>query len=212
MPRSDSAGDQSSVLARYSVSPIEIARTSRREPALGTVLAVQRATFDMSVLRAVLDPSEAGHEDAARLLKLAGDGVLEIGVPPQGARADFRGDMATPRAQRVLALLTGPGVVELRQLAVPSDVTYPGPNFFPEQPVEGFAEAWTAIDADWNGPGGGKPGGQDRWYVESHVARGRDVLVTDDRGMRTMCRLLRDVHGFDITAESLADYAARFRE
>jgi hypothetical protein len=172
---------------------------------------VQQPTFDMNILRAALEPSRAGHEDAVRLLELAGYGLLEVGVPPQGARADFRGDMATPQAQRVLALLMGPGVVELRQLAVPSDVTYPGPNFFPEQPVQGFAEAWTAIDGDWNGPGR-KPGGQDRWYVESHVARRRDILVTDDLGMRTMCRRLRDEHAFDITAESLAEYAARFRE
>jgi hypothetical protein len=178
---------------------------------LGTVLAVQQPTFDMSVLRAALDPSRGGHEDAVWLLELAGGGVLELGVPPQGARADFRGDMATPQAQRVLALLAGPGVVELRQLAVPSDVTYPGPNLFPEEPIEGFAEAWTAIEANWNGPGS-KPGGKDRWYVESHVARGRDVLVTEDPGMLTMCRRLRDEHGFDITAELLPDYAARFPE
>jgi hypothetical protein len=165
----------------------------------------------MSVLRAALDPNRAGHDDAVQLLKLAGDGVLEVGVPPQGARADFRGDMSTPPAQRVLELLAGPEVVELRQLAVPSDVTYPGANFFPEEPVDGFADAWNAVDADWNGPGH-KPGVQDRWYVESHVARKRDVLVTDDRGMRTMCARLRDEHGFEITVESLAEYAARFCE
>jgi len=180
-----------------------------REVALGSVFGVQHPTFDMSVLRAALDPSEGGHEDAVGLLELAGGDVLEIGVPPQGARADFGGDMATPKAQRVLALLAGPGVVELRQLAVPSDVTYPGPNFFPEEPIEGFAEAWSAVEADWHGPGH-KPGDQDRWYVESHVARRRDVLVTDDEGMRTMCRRLRDEHGFNITVESLPEYAARF--
>jgi hypothetical protein len=135
----------------------------------------------MSVLRAASDPSRAGHRDAVRLLELAGEGVIEVGVPPQGARADFRGDMTTPQAQRVLELLAGPGVVQLRQLAVPSDVTFPGHDLFPEEPIDGFAEAWTAIDADWNGPGR-RPSGQDRWYVESHAARGRDVLVTDDQG------------------------------
>jgi hypothetical protein len=30
--------------------------------------------------------------------------------------------------------------------------------------------------------------------------------------MLTLCRRLRDEHGFDITRESLADYAARFPE
>ena len=94
-------------------------------------LPLHRSTFDTSVLRAALNSSEPGHDGAVRLLKLAADGVLEAGVPPQGARADFRGDMTTPQAQRVLALLAGPGVVELRQLAVPSNVTYPGANFFP---------------------------------------------------------------------------------
>jgi hypothetical protein len=186
-------------------------RTTRREPALGTVLAVQQPTFDMSVLRAALDPSRAGHEDAVRLRRLAGDGVLEVGVPPQGSRADFCGDMATPLAQRVLALLAVPVWSSFDSSPCPRTLRTPGPNLFPEQPVEGFAEAWTEIDADWNGPGH-KPGGQDRWYVESHFARGRDVLVTDDQGMRTMCQRLRDEHGFDIAAESLADYAVRFRE
>jgi hypothetical protein len=178
---------------------------------LATVVAVQQPTFDMSVLRAVFDPGRTGHEDAVRLLKLAAAGMLQIGVPPQGARADFRGDMTTPLARRVLTLLTSPGVVELRQLAVSSDVTLPGPNFFPESPVQGFAQAWATIDADWNGPGS-KPGSQDRWYVESHVARGRDVLVTDDQGMQTMCGRLRDEHDIQVTARSLADYAALFPE
>lgn len=178
---------------------------------LGTVLQVRQPTFDMTILRVALDSSRPGHECAVRLLELAGHGLLEVGVPPQGVRADLRSDMTTPQAQAVLALLRGPGVVELQQLAFPSDVTYPGPNLLPEQPTQGFAEAWTAIVGNWNGPGH-NPGGQDRWYVESHVARGRDILVTDDVGMRTMCRRLRAEHTFDITAESLADYAARVLE
>lgn len=119
--------------------------------------------------------------------------------------------MTTPQAQSLLELLNSPGVVELRQLAWPSAVTYSGPDFFPEKPVDGFADAWTAIAADWNGPGR-IPGDQDRWYVESHVARNRDVLVTDDRGMQTMCRRLREEHRIAVTAESLAVYAARFSE
>jgi hypothetical protein len=172
---------------------------------------VDRPTFDTSVLRTALDPDRDGNEDAVRLIGLAADGVLEIGVPPQGMRADFGGDTTTQTAKRVLTLLDGPGFVELEQLAWPSDVTYPAENLYPETPVEGFAEAWDAIAADWNGPGR-RPGDQDRWYVESHVARGRDVLVTDDQGLLTMCRRLRDEHGIEIVAESLADYAARFPE
>jgi hypothetical protein len=165
----------------------------------------------MSVLRTVLYPERDGHGDAVRLIRLAGEGGLEIGVPPQGMRADFRGDLTTPVAQSVLALLDGPGFVEVEQLGWPSDVTYPSESLSPETPVEGFGDAWEAIAADWNGPGQ-KPGDQDRWYVESHVARGRDVLVTDDQGMLTMCRRLHGEHDIEIVAESLADYAARFRE
>jgi hypothetical protein len=36
------------------------------------------------------------------------------------------------------------------------------------------------------------------------------VLVTDDQGMRRMCRRLREEHGFDVIAEPLIDYAARY--
>ena len=172
---------------------------------------MRKPTFDVNVLRSALDPSRSGHEDAAWLFELAADGQLEIGVPLQGLLADFRGDRATPLAQSLHALLLRPGVVELQPLAVTSCFTYPGSNLFPELPVPRFAEVWTAILGAWNGPGR-NPGGKDRWYVESHVARGRDVLVTDDVGMRTMCHRLRDEHAFDITAESLAEFAARFRE
>ena len=82
-------------------SPAALAATTHCS---ATVEALDRPTFDMSILRAALDPAEAGHQDAVRLLRLAAKGVLEVGVPPQGARADFRGDMTTPQAQRVLGL------------------------------------------------------------------------------------------------------------
>jgi len=54
------------------------------------VAVVNRPTFDMSILRALLDPVRAGHDDALRLLGLAADGVLEVAVPPEGVRADLR--------------------------------------------------------------------------------------------------------------------------
>jgi hypothetical protein len=125
------------------------------------VLAVRRPTFDMNALRVALDSAEAGHDEALRLLDLAAEGALEIAVPPQGVRADFRGDMTTQLAQRVTALLERDGVVELRQLAMPSPVTFPSPNLFPEKPVDGFAEAWATVEANWNGPGA-KPDEKDR--------------------------------------------------
>jgi hypothetical protein len=38
---------------------------------------------------------------------------------------------------------------------------------------------------------------------------GRDVFLTDDLGLSTMCDRLRKEHGFAIHAESLKDYVAR---
>ena len=202
---------------RYSRTPLHergFVVWGRRAPACApgsaaTVGTVDRPTFDMSVLRAALGPDRAGHEDALRLLQLAKEGVLEVGVPPQGARADFRGDMTTPLAQRIVALLGSPGVIELQQLAVPSKFTFPAKDLSRAVGRGARRSVNFGIGAHWNGPGS-KPGMEDRWYVESHVARRRDVLVTEDHGMQTMCRRLRDEHGFDITVESLADYAARF--
>ena len=120
----------------------------------------------MSILRAALDPSRSGHQKALQLLRLAGNGVLEVGVPPQGVRADFRADLTTPLGQQLLGLLAQPGVVELQQLAVPSEVTLPSEDFFPEEPVQGFAEAWVAVEQSW----GGGPG-QDTGRSGSLVCR-----------------------------------------
>jgi hypothetical protein len=172
--------------------------------------AVERPTVDMNVLRAALSERESGHADAMKLLELAAKGVLELAVPPQGALADFDADLTTERGEQVRALIESPGVVELDQLPWPSAVTFPSPRLFPGgEPVPGFGEAWAAITADWNGPGH-LPNEKDRWYVESHIAAGRDVLVTNDKGMRTACGRLRDEYGIDVRAGSLADYAARW--
>jgi hypothetical protein len=118
-------------------------QSGSRVPAIGsdpiggsdTILEVERPTFDMSVLRVALDPKRRGHHKALRLLELSGEGVLEVGVPPQGVRADLRADMTTPQGQQLVDLLARPGVVELQQLAAPSKVTLPGEDFFPEVPV-----------------------------------------------------------------------------
>jgi hypothetical protein len=48
-----------------------------------------------------------------------------------------------------------------------------------------------------------------KWYVESHVLGGRDALITDDLGLRTMCDRLRDEHGLAVHAESVVGYSAR---
>jgi hypothetical protein len=104
----------------------------------------------MSVLRTALDPDEAGHEDALGLLHLAPEGVLEVGVPPQGVRADFRDNMTTPQAPRVVALVGSRGMVELQQLAVPSKFTFAAKDFSPRSrsrvsQARGLRSGWTGM-------------------------------------------------------------------
>jgi hypothetical protein len=169
---------------------------------------MKRLTLDMTAIRDATEEDREHHRDALRLLELAERGDIELGVPPQASLADLHGQLVGELAEQVQGLLTRPGVVGLPQVARLSDVTFPGQNLLPGVYVEGFHEAWDAIAADWNGPGQ-RPGDFDRWYVESHVLGGRDVLITDDQGLRTMCDRLRDEHGFAVRAESICSYAAR---
>jgi hypothetical protein len=169
---------------------------------------MQRLTLDMTAIRDAAYDERERHDDAQTLLKRAERGDVELGVPPQGWLADIAGQFGGELAEHVHGLLVRPGVVELPQVARLSDVTFPGENLLPGAYVEGFQEAWNAIAADWNGPGK-RPGDFDRWYVESHLLDRRDVFLTDDLALRTMCDRLRKEHGFAIHAESLTDYVAR---
>jgi len=169
---------------------------------------LQRLTLDMTVLRDAAYQQRAGHDDARVLLECAERGDVELGVPPQGWLADVRGQFSGELAECVRELLAHPGVVELPQVARLSDVTFPGENLLPGAYVDGFEEAWSGIAAHWNGPGQ-RPGDFDRWYVEAHLLDGRDLLLTDDVGLRTMCERLRVERGFAIRAESLRDYVTR---
>jgi hypothetical protein len=162
----------------------------------------------MTAIRDAAYDERERHDDAQALLKHAEQGELELGVPPQGWLADVRGEFGGELAERVRRLLTRHGVVELAQVARLSDVTLPGVNLLPGAYVEGFHEAWNAIVADWNGPGR-CPGDFDRWYVESHLLDERDVFLTDDLGLRSMCHRLREEHGFAAHAQSLTAYVAR---
>jgi hypothetical protein len=162
----------------------------------------------MTAIRDAAYDDRERHEDARTLLRHAQRGDIELGVPPQGWLADVRGQFAGELAEYVQGLLARPGVVELPQVARLSDMTFPAENQLPGAYVEAFQEAWNAIAADWNGPGR-CPGHSDRWYVESHFLDGRDVFLTDDLGLSTMCDRLRKEHGFAIHAESLKDYVAR---
>jgi hypothetical protein len=169
---------------------------------------VKSLTLDMTAIRDAAYDERERHDDAQILLKRAERGEVELGVPPQGWLADVRGQFDGALAERVQGLLARPGVVELAQVARLSDVTFPGEKLLPGTYVEGFQEAWNAIAADWNGPGE-RPKDFDRWYVESHLLDGRDVLLTNDLGLRTMCDRLRKERGLAVHAESLEDYVAR---
>jgi hypothetical protein len=163
----------------------------------------------MTAIRDATYDDREMHGDALRLLELAERGEVELGVPPQGSLADLRGQFGGELAKRLQALLARPGVVGLPQVARLSDVTFPGDNLLPGAYVDGFHEAWDAIALNWNGPGK-RPGDFDRWYVESHLLGRRDVLVTDDLALRTMCDRLSNDHGFPVRAESLRTYVARW--
>lgn len=174
----------------------------------GTVRCVPgdtRLTLDMT---AIWDITKEGERHAAglKLLEMAGAGRVEIAIPPQGTLADLHGNFEGELARRVEQLRSRDGVVELPQLAYPSDVTFPGNNLVPGYRVEGLHEAW---DKAWKSHEDSRPGDADRWYVESHIAAKRDVLITDDGALLALCRRLREEHGFAIEAESLPEYVAR---
>jgi hypothetical protein len=166
---------------------------------------MERLTLDMTAIRDIMQADRARHAEGLKLLKLANNGDLEFAIPPQGRRADLRDEYL---AVEMRDLLTKSGVIELPQLARPSSVTFPGQNLVPGYVVGGFGEAWDAIAAKWNGPGH-LPKEFDRWYVESHIADGRDVLITDDEGLHTMCDRLRAEHGLAVRAEGLSEYVPK---
>jgi hypothetical protein len=168
-----------------------------------------RATIDMNVIRASLDPVRASHADASKLVDGAAGGHVELAVPPQGSLADLHGQYDGDLARAIRGLLSRPGVVELPQVARVSEVTFPSDSLFPGHFVAGFDQAWSAIVADWKTHQGACPGAEDRWYVESHLLAGNDFFVTDDRALRAMCDRLRVEHGLAVTAASLSDFAAR---
>jgi hypothetical protein len=162
----------------------------------------------MTAMRDLVYDDRPRHSDALKLLALAERGDLELGVPPQGSLADLRGEFGGDLADRIKTLLAKPGVVGLPQLARLSNVTFPAENLFPGYYVEGFSEAWDHIAATWKTHQGKCPGSFDRWYVESHIADSRDVLLTDDKALQAMCDRLRKEHGLAVRTQSLSDYVA----
>jgi hypothetical protein len=161
------------------------------------VTVVERLTVDVNIVR---------DDRAQELFALARRGDVELAIAPQGYRLDVRGELA----EQLDAVLRSNNVAEARQLAYPSEVTFPGPNLLPGAVVPDFRNAWEAVLATWNGPGS-QADDRDALHVETHVHEKRDVLITEDRGMRTMCRRLREEHEIDVVAMSLEDYLERQR-
>jgi hypothetical protein len=149
------------------------------------VEGVERLTLDMTAIRDIVFADRPRHADALQLLARAAAHDVELALPPQGRRADLEGNFEGDLAARMEDLLTKAGVIELPQLAWPSDVTFPSEDLFPGYVVEGFGR-----------------------YVESHIADGRDLLITGDGGLLTICGRLDREHGLAVQAQRLADYVA----
>jgi hypothetical protein len=160
----------------------------------------EHLTIDVTVARDYLDPERDGHPYAVALFRLARRGEVELSTAPQGYRLDVDHDLA----EQLRELFEREEVRETRQVARASPVTYPGPDLFPGHYHEGFSEAWDRIAASWPKA----PGGADRFHVETHIVEQRDVFITDDKRLLTMCRRLRDEGGVAIVAMGVAEYLA----
>jgi predicted nucleic acid-binding protein len=160
-------------------------------------------TIDATVAFDYIGGAEPRHALAVELVERARRGQVELAAAPQG----YRLDLTKGRAQSIAELRAAfarEGVRQARQVARVSEVTFPGPDLFPGNHVEGFAEACEQIAEDWPRA----PGAADRFHVETHLTEQRDVFITDDRRLLRLCRRLRDEHGFPLVAMRLADYLA----
>jgi len=168
----------------------------------------ERLSIDTTVLRDYVGLERPRHAAAVELFEMAARGDVELVVAPQG----FRFDVTGPLAALVEKAFPVGDVRLARQLSYPSAETYPSPDLFPGNHVAGFAEAWREVASTWNTHEGTPPNDRDMWHVETHLAEGRDVFVTDDEPLLTMCRQLREEHGLSIVAMRLPEYLARSRE
>lgn len=178
-------------------------------------LVPELLTIDTDVATAFVRDREAKQADARDFIEFARHADVQLAVAPQGHRLDVPRD---PRASALLAFFGREGIEELPQLARPLDVTFPSEDLAPGNVVEGFWEAWNEILADWDSgsaglaPGerhGSKPNMQDGIHVETHLAAARDVFITFDTAIVTMCRRLRDEHNIPVVAMSPRQYLDR---
>jgi hypothetical protein len=112
------------------------------------------------------------------------------------------------------ACLEREGIRILRQLPYFSKVTLFSKGLHFGHGPPGFREAWAKSIENWDerDPQGRKlnpPGKKDRWYAETHVHEGQDILLTEDRALLAMCRRLRVENGIRIDASTPRDYVAR---
>lgn len=169
-------------------------------------MSPERLTIDASVAIDYLDREQDRHALAVELFELAERGEVELATAPQGYRLDLRKGRAAAEQLRAAFERQEVGQ-QARQIARVSEVTYVGEDLIVGHYVEGFVEAWAAIAEGWRRA----PKPADRFHVETHIAEGRDMFLTDDKRLLTMCRRLREEHGFPIVAMSLADYLGKRR-
>jgi predicted nucleic acid-binding protein len=165
---------------------------------------VERLTIDATVAFDYLDPNCERHALAVELFELAERGEVELATAPQGYRLDLSKG-APDAVEQLREAFEREKVGEARQVARVSDVTVI--PFVVGHYIKGFAEAWHAIAAGW----AKAPGPADQFHVETHLADGRDVFITDDRRLLVMCRRLRDEQEIAVEARSLEEYLARRR-
>jgi hypothetical protein len=167
----------------------------------------RRLTIDSTVVFDLVFERRERHAPAEELFALFRRGDVELASAPLGHRLDANGKLAA----RLRARLEADGVPDLRQLAYATEATYPGEDLFPGQYVEGFREAWDAVANSWGPNEKSPPGANDLLHIETHVFERRDIFITDDQAVLTMCRRLRDEHEVAVEAMRVGDYLTRNR-
>ena len=158
-------------------------------------------TIDVNVVRDFLDPTRDGHQLAVELFGRNGSEV-DLAVAAQGHRLDADGVLGGELHEA----LAKEGIAQTRQLAYLSPETYPSPDLYPGQVVDGFKEAWRETINTWKTHEGRAPQSPDDFHVEAHLLDGRDYFLTEDRALRAMCRRLNDEYGLAVVAMTVGEY------
>jgi hypothetical protein len=165
-------------------------------------------TVDVTVARDYLDDGRPRHVFAVRLFELARQGTVALAIASSGYNYDVHVD-GQQLSKDLHKMIQRESIVETVQLPYPGPGTFPGSTLVPGHGFPELHPAWDAVSADWRGPGT-KPNSNDRMHVETHLLEGRDLFVTDDKGLLTMCQRLRDEHDVAIHATRLEECVARY--